>query len=312
MRKLILLIFSSVFGVSCAESNFRGAESGPRPNEPPFESPELQPQPIPPRPLLPSQPPPTCEDRDLIIGAHLIFLVDNSGSMLSTDCPGRTEQQCQQTNREKAILATFDWLADAAEQNQDSTQALSYLSVARFTPRDKGQRLEQINDTDFVSLAARKENRVSLEEQLKFNRQPYGDTPLLNALLLGEQIQADASNRGIDKKTVFVLLTDGEATDRSPSEVRAQAEALQADLYTIRINHLNIDHEQRFAAHKQNMQENYPDWALDEFSDLDAYVEALMALPTQISSAETIEISSSQALQTAIFDDIIRKRLRCP
>ena len=299
---------------SCAEPNFRGGETGTgeKPNTPNAVVPPTPPLVTPdPRPLLPVIEKPACSSQEKISGAHFVFLVDNSGSMLETDCPERNGNRCQQSNREKAILATFDWLSELRSNASDPSTAESQLSVARFTPQDKGGRLDELAQTDFVSVSTKPENRDALVATLRFNRQPYGDTPLLNALLLAEQVASYASNRGINKDSVFVLLTDGEATDRSPAAVRELANKLKYPLFTIRINHLDIDPASRFAAHRNNMELNYPGWSTDDFESMDAYVNALMALPAAISSEALIEISSSQALQTTIFDDIIRKKLGC-
>ena len=161
-------ILLSLLLLSCQENEFVGGESVQQiPSVPPVVVPPV---------ILPPEPPPPCEDKEEIEGAHFIFLVDNSGSMLETDCPNRDEEgRCDETNREKAMLATFDTLSELFESS-DSLGSLSFLSLARFTPVDQGSLIESPEQTDFISIPAKADRRDELKDGLRYNRTPKGDT----------------------------------------------------------------------------------------------------------------------------------------
>ena len=112
-------------------------------------------------------------------------------------------------------------------------------------------------------------------------------------------------------KTVVVLLTDGEPTDKSPSQVREIAAQLDAPLYTIRVNHQGKSQEERRDSHFKTINRYYQNWTTDDYASLDDYVDDLMVLGKDISKSGFIEIGSAQQLETAIFEDILKVTIPC-
>jgi hypothetical protein len=167
------------------------------------------------------------------IGTQLAFLIDNSNSNASTDCPGATRTgtfggietfECaSETSREKAVLAVFDLLKEFGAGSPMDSLSTSLVGVTSFPTVDdyvSGYRIQ----TAFVS--AKGENRSQIESALRFSRKPFGLTPYLAAFTSAEDMMKNATN---DKRSkVVILVTDGEPTDRSPKSVSDKADRLRA------------------------------------------------------------------------------------
>lgn len=176
---------------------------------------------------------PTCQPGQVKIGTQIAFLIDNSNSNASTDCPGAmkigsfggadTFECGQETSREKAVLAVYDLLKDFSAGEPADGPAGSVVGVASFPTVDdyvSGYKIQ----TSFVT--AKSENRSQMENALKFSRKPFGLTPYLAALSGAEELMKNAAN---DKRSkVIILVTDGEPTDQSPKSVAIKADSLRA------------------------------------------------------------------------------------
>lgn len=301
----VLSLLAGLSLTSCQDGNFTGAEKVAR--KPAVESP-----PTPPPPFDPPPPPtPKCTDQEFSAanGAHFIFMIDNSGSMKKTDCPENSgaEESCGETNREKAILATFDKLEEAYSSAERKLSP-SHITVARFTPTGSKQDIVSLKETDFFSAAVLEENRNELSEVLRFNRDPIGGTPYLNAMTLGKEAIETIETES--EQTVLILLTDGEATDKSPQAVKDIADSIDAKTFTLRVNDKGQSLQERRDHHYGVIEKFYSRWKTDEYEDLDAYVDDLMGLGQRVADHPIIEISSSQELETAIFEDIVKEVIK--
>lgn len=260
---------------------------------------------------------PSCQPGEAFVGANFMFMIDNSGSMKLTDCPKSTdnENRCTKTEREQAIMKSFDTLLQAASTNasQDPGQGspLSTVSIAKFTPEDRYFGLDEFEEPVFFTVETLPENRQLLQDRLQFTRQPKGDTPYLNALQLGQRF-LDSGALHPDQDHYLILITDGEPTDRSPSAVRQAAAALDAKILTMRIrNPLESEAEDRRAFHRRIIEEEYSDWATDPYNNLDQYVDDLLKLAPDISNEPVIALSNAAELETEIFEKILKKNLPC-
>ncbi|SMF30032.1 VWA domain-containing protein [Pseudobacteriovorax antillogorgiicola] len=250
-----------------------------------------------------------CESGEVYTGANFLFLVDNSRSMIDTDCPSGDSANCGPTNRERAILSAFDALTEAFVSS-DRDEAISSIAIARFTPDNRNQSFEDMPAESYISVESFPENRSMLEQRLSFTRSPKGDTPYLNAILWGEKFVSEETSAN-GRKNILVLVTDGEPTDKSPKEVREKAESLDAPIITIRVNQSGLNMEQRRDIHQGVIQKNYSQWTTENYDNLNLYVDDLMSLPQDISSREIIEISSVAELEAKIFQDIILETVPC-
>ncbi|NRA63838.1 MAG: VWA domain-containing protein [Pseudobacteriovorax sp.] len=311
MRPFCLLLLSFMV-IACQDSDFVGSNKNvgkPIVEPPPTVQPEPVPTPEPPPTVNPVEPPPpVCTEEEEIQGAHFVFLIDNSGSMRETDCPDKTGTgswtTCQETNREKSILATFDELKAVFEES-GSEDALSYLSIAQFTPKASGlpDTLEKAN---YLTVPTKDGLRPALAEALKFNRRPDGGTPYKNAMDLAHLIKK-APGVPSEMQKIYVLLTDGEPTDTNPSDVLNLANELDGIRFTLRVNHEGISVEDRENRLKTQAPQNFS----RIYPSRDAYIDALMSLGADITTDKSvIEVTSSDQLETAIFEDILDKTIK--
>ena len=208
------------------ESNPSSPPSGPNPPGGPGGSPSL-----PNSPVTPGVP--TCKPGQVKTGTQISFLIDNSNSNASTDCPaakkigsfgGVDTFECgEETSREKAVLAVYDLLKEFGAGEPADGLASSVVGVTSFPTVDdyvSGYKIQ----SPFV--AAKGENRPQLEKALKFARKPFGLTPYLAAMSSAEDMMKSAAN---DKRSkVVILVTDGEPTDRSAKSVAVKADSLRA------------------------------------------------------------------------------------
>ena len=254
-----------------------------------------------------------CEEGETYRGANFMFMIDNSGSMRDTDCPGLTEDgRCNAaTERELAILKAFDSLNAAAAESSFTPESISTLSIAKFTPEDRFLTLDSFENPVSLTVTTEAQNRSILAESLSFTREPKGDTPYLNALELGQRFLASGDLKA-EHPSVLVLITDGEPTDKSPSAVRTLAENLDAKILTIRIRNAKESSDaDRRAFHASVIREEYDSWATDSYSSLDEYIADLLALAADISDDEIIQIASAAELEASVFEDILARNVTC-
>jgi hypothetical protein len=219
----------------------------------------------PPSPILTTPAPntPVCAANQKSIGANVVFLVDNSSSNGVTDCPGAavvgrgsdasgqpTEfTRCsQETNRERAVLAAYDLLADVSSRDS-APVAMSQLSIVAFPAEQNNVTTVKIATNGWVSTRPAAENRAGLQTALQFTRQPYGATPVGTAIDAATSLFRGSGADGRSK--VAVLINDGEPTDRDPAAVREKSEMLRAagvELITVFVTNA-VSRSSRQAAH---------------------------------------------------------------
>ena len=254
----------------------------------------------------------SCNKDDKVTGANFIFLIDNSGSMFETDClnPDASGTCSAATEREKAILASFDRLVDITEKSDNPEQAKSVFTIAKFSPDIRLGKMSDINEPVYAQFETIASERARLAETLKFTRQPKGDTPYEIAVQYTKRFLNEQKNQ---KRNVAVLLTDGEPTDTNPEVTLKNASQLPLDRFTIRINTKGDSLEERYLDHKARIERYYTndrDGWTSNYDDIEKYMNDLMSLATNFSQREPTNIESAKALETAIFDDVIRSTIK--
>lgn len=277
--------------------------------------------------------PPLCEDTEHKIGAEIAFLIDNSNSNASTDCPndrylgthnGTDVYEClSETNREKAVMAAYDILRDVAASDSSNALARSRLAIGSFpTAADyvSGWKNESQGFLDVVATG-----RASVSNALKFTRKPAGMTPYGAAMGGATEVFAKAAN---DKRAkLAVLVTDGEPTDQAPEAVVAKAAALKAqgvNVVTIFVTagQARSARESKHIAMMKSIDDTRlaqtngaQHWFDSRYTSFNAYADALIGGNGQKSlvqriSGKVVEVQNSAALKNA-FLEIIKSEIKC-
>lgn len=260
-----------------------------------------------------------CTDQALVTGAHIVFLLDNSGSMQKTDCQRGWGSGCMsQTNRESAVIETYNALSAIVSKYPDQSSAMSTMSIGQFTPgRSYGA-------PHTVAMETRGDGLSQLQNQLMFLRQPTGDTPYLDgtglAKTLLDQVNVTFADDG--KPRVVIMVTDGEPTDRNPAAVLADAKAIGASgaqWFTVMVNN-GQTRDQRATTHRNMLLRDYErsrgrkqsngHWYTENYPNFDAYFADIMSLPTNMSN-QVIEVTSANELQKVILEKIIATKIEC-
>ena len=250
----------------------------------------------------------SCGKADKVTGANFIFLIDNSGSMTLTDClnPNAKGICSEATEREKAILASFDRLVEITEQSENPKEAMSVFTIAKFSPDVRRGKITDINKPIYAQFETKASQRAKLAETLKFTREPKGDTPFEIAVQYTKRFLDEQNNQ---KRNVAVLVTDGEPTDTNPDVTLKNASQLPLDRFTIRINTKGDSINERYTSHKSIIEKYYTNdqngWTTN-YEDIESYMNDLMSLATNFSQSMPIDIKSAKGLETAIFDEVIR------
>jgi hypothetical protein len=264
------------------------------------------------------EPPPTCTDQSTTTGAHFMFLVDNSGSMEETDCPGHSGSRCtQQTNRETAILRAFDELQKIADKTSATTDQ-STISIAKFTPESIGGSYSSMSKDELLAVEVEAANRSQVADHMLFTRRPIGDTPYLNAIEGARALRDNIDGRfGEDKKRrVAVIVTDGEPTDRNPKEVFDEASKLRDEgVYVMTIMVGEGSPAQRRARHETRMKgKSYEGrrggWVDESYTSFEEYMDDLMNTSKTISN-KVINIQTAGELESVIAKEIIKQTTVC-
>ena len=250
----------------------------------------------------------SCGKADKVTGANFIFLIDNSGSMAETDCsnPNANGICSEATEREKAILASFDRLVEIAEQSGKPEETKSVFTIAKFSPDVRLGKITDISQPVYAKFETIASERARLAETLKFTREPKGDTPFEIAVQYTKRFLDEQQNQ---KRNVAVLLTDGEPTDTNPDATLKNAGQLPLDRFTIRINTKGESINERYTSHKSRIERYYTNdqnsWT-SNYEDIESYMNDLMSLATNFSQSMPIDIQSAKGLETAIFDEVIK------
>ena len=260
---------------SCGNAKFSSGGSG-RKNPPVTPVTPVVP------PTIPTTPPPVgpiCNDTQKAIGANIVFLVDNSNSNASSDCPGvvTTQQSVStcagETNREKSLLAAFDLLGDVSTEDT-SPSAASNISIVEF-PSASGT--SKVATNGWISSRPVVESRATIQSALTFARRPVGATPYGAAITAASTLFSSSPND--ERSRVAVLITDGEPTDRDPVAVAATADELRkAGVEVITVYIANAQSRaQREAEHQAMLQDWESRW-LARSPSAHYYVEAANAI----------------------------------
>lgn len=273
-------------------------------------------------------PPPPVAPRcsEVNIGAQLAFLIDNSSSNESTDCPspratGRVKPggaaifACDgETNREKAVLAAYDLLVEVSGADKANALATSSLGVISFPIGDNAGFTEQQTWTKTTL-----EQRASLPSAMRFARAPYGKTPYGEALNGAERLFASASSD--ERQKVAILVTDGFPTDANPARVLQQAEKLRAagvNVVTISVTgpetrtQRQEEHRAMLAGfNRANLAAVGRSWYDNsEYQSFDSYLDAILSLGQQVAQGQVIEVDDVTALAETVIG-VIGKELKC-
>lgn len=255
---------------------------------------------------------PVCAANQKSIGANIAFLVDNSSSNAATDCPGATLARnvsgadmyhCgQETNREKAVLAAFDLLADVSARDS-SPMAASNISIVGFPAEGNAVQTVKIATNGWVSSRPATENRAGIQTALQFTRDPFGATPYGTAIAAANGLFNVNANDG--RARLAVLVTDGEPTDRDPADVAERAKALRAagvEIITVFIDS-SQNRNQRQAAHSQMLQSyeqrSQPGhfYNAQRYQTFDAYLDDILGRNGRVGLADSV---TSQVVPTCV------------
>jgi len=329
--------------------------SGPTPNvpnNPPASGPDTTPTTPPtttpptttPPPAIVTTPPsqtpsgPVCAPGHHGLGARLAFLIDNSGSNSTTDCPSRTAQSTTngqttyvcggQTNRESAVLSAFDILAKFAADNSADALGASQLHISSF-PSSTDPYAGYVDQTaSWVQISGA--SRGTIADLMKFTRAPAGATPYGAAMTAATNAFKNAPSDG--RRNVAILVSDGQPTDRNPAAVLAQANALKQQGVTVIVLDYNGAPETSVADDTKQMQAfeasysvdprtgkpNGNHWYTSNYASFGDYIAALLGTSTQpalaqsmTSSGSVISVQNSTALLAALNGLVSTSTVAC-
>lgn len=323
MRPLLFATCTLAALSACNQASFAGGSpqragngqaTSPAPGDP---APPGQPSPGQPPPGRPDSP--QCHDQTHSIGVQVAFLIDNSSSNESSDCPdpvasdrrkpnGTPTYVCRkQTHREQAVLSAYDLLASVAAADKDNAPALSSLSVLSFpTTENAGFTAQQ----GWTAASGDDGNRDELSQGLRFARAPYGQTPYGEAIRGARELFSNAASD--ERAKVAILVTDGEPTDADPGAVAADAAELKKDgvkIITIYVTGAK-ERSERQAAHRRMMQTYGRSWYASHYGGFDEYFAALAGLGEELSNGSVVEIDDASGLEKAVRG-VLGQAVRC-
>jgi hypothetical protein len=272
----------------------------------------------------PAEPP--CQDQTRSIGAQIAFLIDNSQSNEATDCPfpvktgaksssGQPLYRCElSTNREKAVLASFDLLQKIADNEPDNAEAVSAVAVTSFPATElDGFKVQS------TWRSAESDQRAGLASLLRFTREPMGQTPYGEAMASAQSVFGSAASDARGK--MAILVTDGLPTDRNPSAVQAKADELRQSgvkVVTVYVtgpavrSERHADHRSLLSKFESIYQSSNQHWYdAGAYTSFEQYVTAILGLAPGISQNEVIEVEDSAALEKALLSIVSQKAIRC-
>ena len=282
--------------------------------------------------ITPGSPVPTCADGVKITGARIAFVIDNSGSNSTTDCPTRAPDGTTSgidrnyacsgpTARESAVLGAYDLLAQVAAKAPGDAIAESQMAIASF-PTVVNQQTgsqQQIGWRPMVASA-----RAEVANSLLFTRSPGGLTPYSAAVTAASTLFTNVPKD--DRQNVVVLISDGQATDSNPADVEAKAAALKASglkVYVIIYGGTlaenataQVELMQRLQnANKTSLQGN---WYSSNYASFDDYIKKLVGVNGQGGLAATvagdghlIELKSANNLSETVRSLVSTQALKC-
>lgn len=275
-----------------------------------------------------SQPPKqeVCQDQSTKIGAYVAVVIDNSGSNSEHDCPNAVAApgpvtsvpayRCEETNRERAVLRSLKALSTPAVTpgpgQGSNAQAQSFVGVVEFPTKEDPYEGHKIWGQGWQPVD---QSQGTMQDSLAFTRTPYGQTPYGSGLSGAKTLMAAAPK---DRPRAIIFLTDGEPTDRQPSQTLHIAEQLKADgieILTVFVN-TQQDREKGRQEHRTLLkgfqdtlqQYNRTNWWIgNEFPSFESYLDTLLGgngkpslLDRITSPSRKYEVSNSQQLETTL------------
>ena len=292
----VIFVLPAVFFVGCGGADFVGLGRG--------KSKTNTAQSQSPIPTTPSSEAPICKPSQRSIGANLAFLIDNSSSNSVTDCPGASRTgrfqdtdiyTCSgETNREKAVLAAFDLLADVSTRDQ-SPAAASNIALVGFPAANNAVQNVQKATNGWVATRPSQQNRATIQSALQFTRQPMGATPYGSAINAASDLFS-MSPASDERSRVAVLVTDGEPTDRDPADVAVRAKALHAsgiEVITVFITNSQtrsqreVAHQSMLASWEQRSRPGHY-YNSQRYSSFDEYLTDIFGRSGRVSLADAV------------------------
>lgn len=308
-KKLLWCLGLSLVALACNGADFAGTGKGKTKNSAVGNN-----------PAQPNNNLDQCTERATVTGAHVVFLLDNSGSMSNTDCQRGWGSGCMaETNRERAVAEAYKALSSIVTKYPGQATAMSTLSVGQFTPGSNN------GAPNIVAMETRDDGLSQLQSQLMFLRQPTGDTPYIDGSRLAKTFldQLNVTFASDGKPRVVIMVTDGEPTDRDPAAVLADVKAIRASgaqWFTVMVNN-GQSRDQRANVHRRMLLNEYENgrrgrqqsnghWYTPNYANFNAYFADIMTLPTNMSD-QVIEVSSANDLQKVILEKIIATKIEC-
>ncbi len=176
---------------------------------------------------LPTPPPPACQNQEILLGAKVVFMIDNSSSNAYTDCPNRQTMQAvsgsqvfQCNAAPKRYTAVLDAVADIYEKSKVTSKENPSSVASIVFPNTRNLNVQWTNIDE--------NSKNKMAQELGVLKTPYGLTPfeegIANAEKLFSQIQSSTAQ---ESAKLLIVVTDGFPTDRNPVGTLNRAEALK-------------------------------------------------------------------------------------
>lgn len=310
MKNQITLMLLGVLLGSCAKAEFKGTTRKNAEQPAPIVTPSPGPNPEP----TSTPTPPQCTDKQVPVGAYVAFLVDNSNSNVSTDCPdgkkigtfkGSDLYECgSATNREKAVIEAFKVLKESATSANAREESHSSVAIASFpTAENYVDGFAIKSPGNWLTTASAQES--DLQKSLSFTRRPLGLTPYGAAMSAGNQLFGGVNDTS--KARVAVLVTDGEPTDRDAGAVAQKAEELRAkgvEVFTVFVTNSQT-RNQRIADHlamlndfnQRSLADGRGPWYSQRYASMNEYARDLLGQGGSLSLVEKVTSKVDSACQ---------------
>ena len=208
-------------------------------------------------------------------GAYVAFIIDNSESHSTSDCPKaqnfnnpkvkRPLKQCMnETSREKSAINAVSILGNLNRKNPES---VSFVAFSHF-PND---------DSNLSPRWLRPETESAVfKSQLGVLRYPKGVTPYIQGLESALRLFGSVKD---DKQKVLVFITDGFPTDKNPKNTMTIARKIQAlKVKIISVMITGKSNQEVLKAKHKGFMENFPEnWVDGSYqNNMQAYYRDLL------------------------------------
>ena len=254
--------------------------------------------------IIPTPPGEQCEKREEVQPGDILFLIDNSGSMATSD-PDRARLATVQDT-----ISTLSKLLP--EDEQDKIQ----FSARVFTPRQRGD-TETFTLTDWRGAGVSPAFWRNLSNDLP---RADGDTPYRNAIAEADAAFSRLGDAEAERRRTVIFITDGDPTDRDPAAVRSAhklgKQSAQYEWSTIYIRGSSSPADRR-SRHSEVMRQYEESWQRQSstgstwrigFDTEVSYIDSLMTLAQDISDSY-FEVDDSEGLRQLIAEEIVQKKM---